>query len=96
MSNSTERARAITNEWLNDGSTGSKELINSIATALDDQYRAGVERAAKVVKEASVEWGDLARARRSKTYSAYVIAALDLHGQLREILNESSTPDKAS
>lgn len=45
-----------------------------------------LEEAAKVVDVAGTKWADQARDRKSKTYAAYVIAALDLQGQIRALI----------
>ena len=44
----------------------------------------GIDEAIKIIDDAGVEWGDRARKQKSKTYSAYAIAALDLRGRMKE------------
>lgn len=54
------------------------------ATARADAIREAI----KIIDAAGEEWGDLARNRKSKTYSAYAIAALDLRGRLEQLQGE--------
>lgn len=57
-------------------------IADAIATARQEERKKAFEDAIKIIDSAGEEWGDQARARKSKTYSAYVIAALDLKGRL--------------
>lgn len=54
--------------------------IDLLTTVRAEARAEAFKEAMKIVDDAGTQWGDLAR--RSKTYSAYVIAALDLKGQL--------------
>ena len=89
MSSTREVAEQIVAElhWINLSSLAPKQLAERIDTALrqrEEEVRAEErERCAKIVSDAGEKWGEKARARRSKTYAAYVIAALDLEGQIR-------------
>lgn len=65
-----------------------RQLISAITEALTTvrkEARAAVfKEVSQIINAAGEEWGDQARARKSKTYSAYVFAALDLKGRVDE------------
>ena len=62
--------------------------VNGLAADIDAlllKQRADIwAEAIEIVDIAGNEWGDRARKDKSKTYSSYAIAALDIHGQLQE------------
>lgn len=61
--------------------------IRVASTSSSTDYQRGCadmqRECARIVKDAGLEWKDAAQARRSKIYSAYVIAAIDLEGRIR-------------
>ena len=69
---------------------GSTEVLQVITTALATVRRETWEAASGIVDAAGKEWGDCARKDKSKTYSAYAIAALDLKGRLEVAALESA------
>lgn len=86
---STDRDKALSTgeriaaelNWMDLRTLAPKALATKIDTALAEVRRETWEAAIKIIDAAGEEWGDQARARKSKTYSAYVIAALDLKGR---------------
>lgn len=62
-----------------------EERTSSAQAGDYERGRADMQREClEIVRNAGTEWGDAAHARKSKTYSAYVIAALDLEGRIAE------------
>ena len=54
----------------------------SLEHLLSETRARALQEAVRIVDTAGKEWGDRAHARKSKAYSAYAIAALDIQGRL--------------
>lgn len=59
-------------------------VLKALTTIRQEARAAAFRDAIEIIDTAADGWSDLARARKSQTFSAYVIAALDLKGQLNQ------------